>query len=34
MHLKFPFTIIPIRVDKAYAYYIECVVSIIVEYFF
>lgn len=34
MHLKFPLTIIPSRVDKAYAYSIEWVVKIIVDSFF
>jgi hypothetical protein len=32
--LKFPFTIIPSLVDKASAYYIECVVKITVDCFF
>lgn len=34
MHWKFPFTIMPNLVDKAYASYIECVVSITVAFFF
>lgn len=34
MHLKFPFTIIPNLVDKAYASSIECVVRITVDCFF
>lgn len=32
MHLKFPPTIIPSRVDKASAYSIECVVKITVHF--
>lgn len=34
MHLKFPLTIIPNFVDRAYASYIEWVVRIIVDCFF
>ena len=34
MHWKFPFTIMPNLVDKAYASSIECVVNITVAFFF